>query len=115
MKSQITTHVLDTAQGQPAENIQVILEIQRTEKSWEIVGEGCTDADGRINNILTNNDPISPGTYRLTFDVAPYFQAQDVDSFYSSIPIVFTISDTDRHTHVPLLLSPFGYSTYRGS
>jgi len=115
MKSQITTHVLDTAQGQPAENIQVILEIQRTEKSWEILGEGRTDADGRINNILTNNDPISPRTYRLTFDVAPYFQAQDVDSFYSSIPIVFTISDTDRHTHVPLLLSPFGYSTYRGS
>jgi len=115
MKSQITTHVLDTAQGQPAENIQVILEIQHTEKSWEILGEGRTDADGRINNILTNNDPISPRTYRLTFDVAPYFQAQDVDSFYSSIPIVFTISDTDRHTHVPLLLSPFGYSTYRGS
>ena len=115
MKSQITTHVLDTAQGQPAENIQVILEIQRTEKSWEILGEGCTDAFCRINNILTNNDPISPRTYRLTFDVAPYFQAQDVDSFYSSIPIVFTISDTDRHTHVPLLLSPFGYSTYRGS
>ncbi|MEA1881450.1 MAG: hydroxyisourate hydrolase [Candidatus Marinimicrobia bacterium] len=115
MKSQITTHVLDTAQGQPAENIQVILEIKRTEESWETLCEGRTDANGRINNLLTNNDPISLGIYRLTFDVAPYFQSHGVDSFYSSIPIVFTISNTDKHTHVPLLLSPFGYSTYRGS
>jgi len=107
MKSPITTHVLDTAQGQPAANIQ--------QESWETVGEGCTDTDGRINNLFIEPESVSPGTYRLTFNVSPYFRSQGVDSFYSVIPIVFTLDDPDTHYHVPLLLSPHGYSTYRGS
>ena len=115
MKSPITTHVLDTAQGQPVANIHVVLEVQRTQKSWETVGEGRTDTNGRINNFLIETESMSPGTYRLTFNVSPYFQSQDVDSFYSVIPIVFTLDDPNAHYHVPLLLSPYGYSTYRGS
>jgi len=115
MKSPITTHVLDTAQGQPAANIHVVLEVRQTQDSWETVGDGRTDTDGRINNFFIETESMSPGTYRLTFNVSPYFQSQGVDSFYSVIPIVFTLDDPNTHYHVPLLLSPYGYSTYRGS
>lgn len=115
MKSPITTHVLDTSRGCPAEDIHVVLEAQRGTGKWETLGEGSTDADGRINDLLPADTSFSPGTYRLTFDVTPWFRSQNIDSFYSSIPIVFTINNPDQHTHVPLLLSPFGYSTYRGS
>ncbi len=115
MKSPITTHVLDLVQGSPANNIPAILEKLNNSDSWETIGNGKTNEDGRIDNLLNNDDPITSGTYRLTFDVAPYFEAQNRESFYSSIPIVFNISDTNRHYHVPLLLSQFGYSTYRGS
>jgi 5-hydroxyisourate hydrolase len=115
MNSPITTHVLDTAQGCPAKNIHAVLEVLSKTETWDTVGEGTTDADGRINGLLPADAPLSPGTYCLTFDVTPYFQSQDVDSFYSSIPIVFTINNPDQHYHIPLLLSPFGYSTYRGS
>ncbi len=115
MKSPITTHVLDTAQGHPAANIPVVLEVQRSQDSWETVCEGRTDTDGRINNFSVDLDAFSPGTYRLSFNVTSYFQSQGVNSFYSFIPIVFTLDDPDSHYHVPLLLNPYGYSTYRGS
>ena len=112
MTYQITTHVLDLVHGTPANNIPATLETLTGSDSWEIVGTGRTNDDGRINNLLGESDSISSGTYRLTFDVSSYFET---DSFYSSIPIIFNITNTNRHYHVPLLLSRFGYSTYRGS
>ena len=115
MTYQITTHVLDLVQGTPANNIPATLETLTGSDSWEIVGTGRTNDDGRINNLLGESDSISSGTYRLTFDVASYFESQQSDSFYSSIPIIFNITDPNQHYHVPLLLSRFGYSTYRGS
>ena len=115
MNSPITTHVLDTVRGCPAIEIHAVLEVLNKLETWETVGEGHTDADGRINNLLSDNKLISPGTYRLTFDVSPYFPSQNVDSFYSTIPIVFTINNPEQHYHIPLLLNPFGYSTYKGS
>jgi 5-hydroxyisourate hydrolase len=112
MTYQITTHVLDLVQGTPANNIPVVLEKCGDPDTWKIIGKGITNDDGRIDNLLGENGSVSPGTYRLTFDVSSTFES---DSFYSSIPIIFNISDTNRHYHIPLLLSRFGYSTYRGS
>jgi len=115
MKCQITTHVLDLVKGTPAENIPAVLEKLNNYKSWEVIGNGITNDDGRIDNLLNEGFMISLGTYRLIFDVTYYFESQKLDSFYSSIPIIFNITDTSRHYHIPLLLSRFGYSTYRGS
>ena len=114
MKSAITTHVLDTSSGAPAENILVVLEAFREGENWETIGEGHTDSDGRINNFSIESDTISAGAYRLTFHVSSFFKSNGVDSFYTSIPIMFNLDDPSSHYHVPLLLNPYGYSTYRG-
>ena len=105
----ISTHVLDTAKGRPAGGIPVTLEL-RTGTTWTGVGRGVTDADGRLKGLLDGSGFVA-GTYRLTFDTAGY----QPGAFFPEVSIVFTVSDTAQHYHVPLLLSPFGYSTYRGS
>ncbi len=112
--SAITTHVLDTARGRPAGGIAVILELQ-TAQGWQALGQGATDADGRLRDLLPDNHALVPGAYRLTFDTAAYFGAQPGESFYPQVVINFVVRDATQHYHVPLLLSPFGYSTYRGS
>jgi 5-hydroxyisourate hydrolase len=103
----ITTHVLDTARGRPAEGVPVVLE-RATPQAWEIVGTGVTGADGRLRDLGAAPDA---GRYRLTFDTETYFDA----AFYPEVTVVFTVLDPGEHHHVPLLLSPYGYSTYRGS
>jgi 5-hydroxyisourate hydrolase len=108
----ISTHVLDLVQGKPAKQIPTVLEKWSETHSWETVGSGITNDDGRIDNFMEGNDSISKGTYRLTFDVSSYF---DSEGFYSSIPIIVNITQLNRSYHIPLLLSRFGYSTYRGS
>ena len=112
MTYQITTHVLDLVQGTPANNIPAVLERLDESNTWKTIGNGTTNEDGRIDNFSEDNNLIISGTYRLTFDVSSYFETE---SFYSSIPIIFNITNTNCHYHVPLLLSRFGYSTYRGS
>jgi 5-hydroxyisourate hydrolase len=102
----ITTHVLDTAQGRPASGVPVRLEL-RAAAGWTLVGEGQTDADGRCRT-LTKGD-LAAGNYRLTFDTRAR------SGFFPEVSIQFTVADPSAHYHVPLLLSPFGYSTYRGS
>jgi 5-hydroxyisourate hydrolase len=104
----ITTHVLDTAEGRPAEGIAVTLAI-RTGESWRTIARGVTDADGRVRT-LTDGITLQEATYRLTFDTAAYGNA-----FFPEVSIVFCVENPAQHYHVPLLLSPFGYSTYRGS
>lgn len=111
--SQITTHILDIAKGKPAANVAIVLE-QKTKNGWLSIAKGSTNADGRIADLLPKETVLSEGTYKLIFDVAPYFKAQKVVFFYPSVEIQFLIHDT-AHYHVPLLLSQFGYSTYRGS
>ena len=116
--SAISTHVLDTSQGRPAANVPVTLEIARDPEDparWEPHGGGETDADGRVKNLLPAGAALAAAAYRLTFDTAAYFAARGVASFYPSVTVVFQIRDASQHHHVPLLLSPFGYSTYRGS
>ena len=110
MPSPITTHVLDTSTGRPAAGVPVRLERQNGEQ-WEEVGSGVTDEDGRVGDLVVGD--VEPGIYRITFESEAYFAEQE--HFYPVIRIEFRCAPGRRHYHVPLLLSPFGYSTYRGS
>ncbi|MDB4930891.1 MAG: 5-Hydroxyisourate Hydrolase [Myxococcaceae bacterium] len=110
----ITTHVLDTARGRPAASVSITLEYQSAD-GWTVVGAGVTDDDGRLRTLLPADALIHLGVYRLTFDTDGYFNALGLDGFFPEAVIVFRVRDGAQHHHVPLLLSPFGYSTYRGS
>jgi len=110
----LSTHVLDTARGRPADGIPVILSAQGP-GGWQELGRGATDADGRIAALLPAGAPTAPGTtLRLRFELAAYFARSRMPAFYPYVEIVFALQD-DTHHHIPLLISPFGYSTYRGS
>ena len=111
--STITTHVLDTSIGRPASGVTLIL-AKAGGGGWRTVGRGTTDIDGRCKALVKGNAKLKKGVYRLTFGVAAYFKRTRQAAFYPSISVVFQIRDS-RHHHVPLLLSPYGYSTYRGS
>ena len=106
----ITTHVLDTSLGKPAEGIRVKLQYEGA-----VVGSGLTDSDGRVRELVSVGTPLQEGIYKLTFSVGEYFEATGRDAFYPEIVVSFRIEAGSQHYHVPLLLSPFGYSTYRGS
>lgn len=112
--SGITTHVLDTSRGRPAQGVPVTLEIEAA-GGWKLVGQGATNADGRIPDLVSAGVTIAAGVYRLVFDTGKYFAHHQCESFYPQVIIVFRLADAAQHYHVPLLLSPFGYSTYRGS
>ncbi len=111
--SAITTHILDTSLGRPADGVLVELH-EESDEGWKSVGEGRTDANGRCNTLMTS-EAAESGTYRLLFHTASYFQAQNRETFYPEIQVIFEVNDPRQHYHVPLLISPFGYSTYRGS
>lgn len=112
--SQITTHVLDTSIGKPAQNIFITLEQNTSDQNWIALGSGKTNADGRLPRLLSTDTKLNPGIYRLIFDTASYFNTQGIKGFYPHVSIAFEITDAS-HYHVPLLLNPYGYSTYRGS
>jgi len=111
--SEITTHVLDTSLGQPAAGVPVTLDARDAAAGWKQLGRGTTDADGRLRNLAPG--PLPAGTYRLTFETRAYFESRQTVSFYPEIAIVFEVRDAAAKYHVPLLISPYGYSTYRGS
>jgi 5-hydroxyisourate hydrolase len=111
--SQITTHILDTTLGKPAQGVAIILH-QQNGSGWEKLAEGVTNADGRIANLLDKETVLPVGIYKMHFAVQPYFDVLGVKAFYPFVEIVFNLS-ANEHYHVPLLLNPFGYSTYRGS
>ena len=112
--SRITTHILDVSRGSPAGGVGVVLE-RSDAAGWTQLGRGATDADGRLRNLMAEGDGLQPGVYRLTFDTGGYFRRLELQGFYPEVQVVFTVRDGQQHYHVPLLLSPFGYSTYRGS
>jgi 5-hydroxyisourate hydrolase len=112
--SRISTHVLDISTGRPAENVPVLLEVQGSGAAWKRVGSGTTDKAGRCADLLTS-EKLVEGAYRLTFDTLSYFASTKVETLYPQVTVVFTVRDASQHYHIPLLLSPFGYSTYRGS
>lgn len=113
MKS-ISTHVLDITRGRPAEGVPVTLEKKDDGGAFSRVRAAKTDADGRVKDLVPEGQ-LTAGTYRITFDTGAYFAAQKTEGFYPEASILFVVRDADAHYHVPLLLSPFGYSTYRGS
>jgi 5-hydroxyisourate hydrolase len=112
--SAITTHVLDLSTGHPAAGIDVLLEFESADR-WMRVGHGSTDADGRLRTLMPPGALLEPGAYRLTFHTKPYFEKAGARTFFPHVVIVFEAVSGEPHYHVPLLLSPFGYSTYRGS
>lgn len=112
--SAVTTHVLDAGAGVPAVGVGVRLErLERLGGSVEAVGEGVTDSDGRVGEL--GPGALEPGTYRLTFATGEWFAAAGRATFYPHVVVVFSLDRDRPHHHVPLLLSPFAYSTYRGS
>jgi 5-hydroxyisourate hydrolase len=111
----LSTHILDTARGRPAAGVSISLERQAPGGEWHPAGGGCTDDDGRVKSLLPEGEPLTAGTWRVTFAVAEYFARHGQASFFPSVSIDFTVTAPGEHHHVPLLLSPFGYSTYRGS
>lgn len=131
--STLSTHVLDTASGRPAAGLNVMLEKQADAEDWknycqarlkgeaaekpewQTLAKGVTNDDGRAPGFLPEGTQLEPGIYRMDFDTASYFAKENLTGFYPLCQIIFEIQATDEHYHIPLLLSPYGYSTYRGS
>ena len=113
--SAITTHVLDVAHGRPAAGVAVLLERRDASGAFAEVGRGVTDADGRLKTLLGPGSGLAPGMWRLTFATGAYFEAAGAPAFHPNVSVTFTVGDASQHYHVPLLVSPFGYTTYRGS
>ncbi len=112
--SQITTHVLDTTRGLPAQNLPISLFVQ-TPQGWDELASGVTNTDGRIAGLLADNVVLPAGVYRMHFATKAYFEANNEQGFYPYVDIVFELDGSASHYHIPLLLTAFGYSTYRGS
>ena len=113
--SPITSHVLDTAKGCPAKGVNAVLELYQPNQHYKKLANSVTNADGRIPDLLPIDTVLDAGVYRLTFDTAAYFAASGAEGFYPSVSVMFEIRNPAEHYHIPLLLSPYGYSTYRGS
>jgi len=112
--SQITTHVLDTTRGLPAQNLPITLSAQ-TNDGWEELATGVTNVDGRIAGLLADDVILEAGVYRMHFATKTYFESNNEQGFYPYVDIVFELEGSNTHYHIPLLLTAFGYSTYRGS
>jgi len=110
----ISTHILDTALGRPAEGVAVTLEARR-DGEWVAVGNAESDADGRVRSLVPAGREIAAGMHRLRFDASGYFARSGRETFYPFVEIAFVVRDPEEHHHVPLLLAPYGFSTYRGS
>ena len=110
-RSPITTHILDVSSGKPADGVKVELDILKGKK-WKGLASGKTNSDGRVEDLLKTGTKIEAGTYKLSFKIGKYFKGE---TFYPYAEIVFEVKSLAQHYHVPLLVSPYGYSTYRGS
>lgn len=111
--SQLTTHILDTTKGKPVKDVKVIL-YRNDRESWVEVAKAITNNDGRVADLLQKDVLLKKGNYKIRFETKDYFDKEGVATFYPFVDIVFTIA-SHEHYHIPLLLNPFGYSTYRGS
>jgi 5-hydroxyisourate hydrolase len=112
--SGLSTHVLDTALGRPAQGLGVRLDVRDESGAFQALTSTATDNDGRVRDLLAGG-ALEARIFRLTFETGPYLQATHASAFFPDIAITFSIASPHEHHHVPLLLSPFGYSTYRGS
>jgi len=114
-RSPITTHVLDTSRGKAAAGVPVTLEAQTASGDWKTLKTSATNADGRVEDLLPEGTTVSTGNYRLTFKTQEYYKGLNTRTFYPFVSVVFEITQPGEHHHVPLLVNPFGYSTYRGT
>ena len=113
-QSAISTHMLNTSTGKPAAGVAVSLQ-RLDDETWETLGRWRTDEQGRVANLSPRDKSMTAGIYRMVFGTKEYFDGQGVSTFYPTVEVVFEIKNPDEHYHVPVLVSPFGYSTYRGS
>lgn len=113
--SPITSHVLDTSLGRPAQGVRIELHLQGVDGSWEYIGSDMTNPDGRVKDLCPAGHYLQSGVYRVTFHTGEYFAAAGAAAFYPVVEVVFQVTEPGQHHHIPLLLSRFGYSTYRGS
>jgi 5-hydroxyisourate hydrolase len=111
----ISTHVLDVSQGKPAKDLSVRLERRDPAGEWHVLNLSRTDGDGRCTQLLPDKEDLGAGLYRLAFDTARYHLAQGIAGLYPVVEITFEVREGESHFHIPLLLSPYGYTTYRGS
>ena len=112
--AQLSTHILNTTIGRPAEGVSITLE-QQEGSDWKFIATHQTDSDGRVSAFMPAGKSLECGNYRLNFQTGIYFKANNVRGFYPEVTIAFEVTKPEEHHHVPLLLNPFGYSTYRGS
>ena len=110
--SQVSTHVLDTSKGKPAWGVAIVL-YEQIAHEWFQIAKGITNNEGRLTNLLQEDEDLTPGIYKMTFDIKHYFNSDDIETFYPVVEIIFELK-TIGHYHIPLLINPFGYSTYRG-
>jgi 5-hydroxyisourate hydrolase len=108
----LSTHVLDLMRGTPAEGLDVVLSRRESDGDWREVSKAVTDADGRVRNVA--DEELGAGEYRLSFATRPYFERSGLSAFYPEISVVFALEDPSAHLHLPVLLTAFGYSTYKG-
>ncbi|MBB2148171.1 hydroxyisourate hydrolase [Pedobacter gandavensis] len=113
-KFQLSSHILDISRGLPAQGVLIRLEKQNGNKQWTFIAENKTNQQGRIQDFLPYGNKGNKGIFKLTYFIEPYFKSLKQNSFYPFIEVVFEIKD-DQHYHVPITLSPYGYSTYRGN
>src|SRR5438034_3080265 len=113
--STLSTHILDTSRGRPAAGVGVTLETLIAGEGWSHLGQAQTDEDGRVKDFVLREPQLTAGTYRLVFAIGEYFEGLNQQSFYPEVAVSFRLEGGSEHYHVPLLISPFGYSTYRGS
>jgi 5-hydroxyisourate hydrolase len=109
----VSTHVLDIMRGTPAAGLAVTLSRQEPDGDWTVVGDAVTDADGRVRELARGE--LDAGVYRLDFSTRPYFERSGLSAFYPQVSVVFSLEDPTARVHVPLLLGPFGYTTYKGT
>jgi 5-hydroxyisourate hydrolase len=109
----ISTHVLDTMRGSPAAGLEVTLSLREPDGDWRVVGEAVTDVEGRVPDLAQGE--LQGGEYRLQFSTRTYFERSGLSVFYPEVSVVFNLDDPSGHVHVPLLLSPYGYTTYKGT
>lgn len=110
----LSVHILNQQTGMPSSGVNVVLE-KKVENNWQILNSGKTNKDGRIGKLWPDNIKEEVGIYRVTFKTGDYFKQQKLESFFPEIPVEFKINNINEHYHIPLLLSQYGYSTYRGS
>ena len=111
----ISTHVLDTSLGAPASGVGVVLERIDDDGTASTIAAGETDSDGRLRDLFEAGGSLGEGRYRLTFDTGRYFAGSQRETFFPAVSVDFRIGSGEQHYHIPLLISPFGYTTYRGS